>query len=284
MKFFGALVAFLLALLVAGSSDATVTTSRGQAGGWVVSFVNGDTADSAAIDNTCATWRVSFDLGGGSAAATIYGLTNSTDATSVGTALTGGTLTASSLAAPVVVSTALPYIKVDVVTGPSSGTARVWLFCTLSAGGGSGFSTASMPAAVSTSSTASWTPTGLSVPVVSATDYLMWCWFLTSSANATGTIGVNMQVTGPANTRVHLTRHYCSTNGSSVPDNVVAATAFHTATDDNTTTSSGTTQCRDRYAVMLIGSGNGTVAIGFQPEIDANSVTVHTGTCAWRAI
>lgn len=282
------LLVLIFALLLAAPAAAAVTTSRSH-NGWVVAFGNGDTEDSAHIDNVCATWRVSFDLGGGSAAATIYGLTNSNDATTAGTALTNGTLTAASLAAPVVVSTSLPYIKVDVVTGPSSGTARVWMYCTLTAGGGGdpNVVTTALGADVTTIDAAAGNAAlpGLGFSVNESTNYSVEC--IVYSSSASPTIGANIQVTGPASpTIVRYTRLFCGAPG--IPSGVVSSSSFFVGTDDNTTTNTlSPTQCPNiLHLAFVTSAGNGgAVGFGLSAEIGSNSVTVHAGSfCDVRTV
>lgn len=296
------LVKFLLMLaplLLAAPSLATVVTKRGLADdSWVVEFVSGDTADSASINNTCASWNVSFDLGGGSAAATIYGINAPSVATgaSGSTALTNGTLTVASLAAPVSVSTALPYLKVDVVSGPSSGTARVYLNCVkLASSGGSNpgqqtqgqYVYTTTPTTDNTAAPSATNIAGLSYAVAAGGQYYMHCEVLASSSTSTAN-GIRLGVTGPAIGAGTVSILFSTVVSPTNPGGTKEFASLNAYGVHNVVTGSGgTTRVIDMIDVVLFnGATAGTLQITLDTEIAAGEVvTAHTGSwCLLRTV
>jgi hypothetical protein len=292
-RFLGWLVGFFLPICIALPALAAVTTETGP-NRTTVSFVNGDTADSSAFVNACQQWQVSFDLGGGSAAATIYGMANPALATGASgtTVLTNGTLTVASLAAPVTVSTALPYLKIDVVTGPSSGTASVFMYCVRVAGGGSGSpgalgsSTPLIFGATADTADTVIAPsltnvTGFSQLLAASASYSLDCFFITSATNvANGVVfGFTPDV---AVTNFDMT--YINIEG---PATSVIDTINTTGTTSNTNTaanSAGTGAVVSRVLGRVVTSG----AVTLQAVVDAEAITgggttVHNGSfCSLR--
>jgi hypothetical protein len=91
-----------------------------------LTWTTGETGDSDAIQSTdCASWKVSAVLPNG-ATANVYALEASDSAASSGVLRVAVTTTTTE---PVTVNTGLPYLKVDVLTAPSSGTAKLFFYC-----------------------------------------------------------------------------------------------------------------------------------------------------------
>lgn len=99
-----------------------------------VTMEPGDSGESEAIDNRCASWQVSFVNGTGGQFR-IYAVPTKTTAVASGYLLTQLNDTS---ATPISFKTALPYIKFEVFNDPTGNTATAYLYCSLEGAGGGG--------------------------------------------------------------------------------------------------------------------------------------------------
>lgn len=135
------LIVFILTLLCVSPAFAAKTMSEGANGRssrYEGTFQNGDTGVVGSIALPCAGFSVSFFVGEG-AGGSVELFASRDNTVAGGTSL--GVIAATTVTSQVF-RTAFPYLVVNVVAAPASGTARVWISCSQVAESGAGIAAA----------------------------------------------------------------------------------------------------------------------------------------------